>query len=532
MEFLIRKNTPVRPWNKHWQFCVGSGHAALALRTDYTKQLKFIHDELGIERVRFHGIFCDDMHTLHTMADVIPLPGGGNFTEQSFRLCGLAYDNVLAAGMKPFVELSFMPALLAKKKKRGMFFYRPVISMPKSDAAWEVYIQAFVRFLIDRYGKEEVESWFFEVWNEPDLRIAFFDGTQADYFHLYEVTAKAIKSVDPRIRVGGPATSGSKWVREFVAHCRQNGLPLDFITTHQYAGDPLGGIDSENEEEKTQGKDQISGSFKLSSLLHPFGNLKQGTVLEAFRTFRQDKSETTDIPYGVFETNSKIVRRQAEGLPVYYTEWNANAIFSAASNDTRKVAAYDVRAALAVEQDVTGSSIWCFSDIFEELHPFPEEFHGGFGLLTQSGIPKPAFHGLKLLNRAGDERYELDGAMDGEVQMAAFRKGDLRQVLLMRQKMKNAPLPAETVNVRMELESAPKRLRLLRIDETHGNPLKLWQDMGSPQTPTPAQIEELKKRSAMVEEQQEYRYSDGVLVFTCKLGVNDIYFIEIEVERG
>ncbi|MBQ1367194.1 MAG: glycosyl hydrolase family 39, partial [Firmicutes bacterium] len=109
MKINISQNAPLVPHKKHWQFCVGSGHALLALRTDYTRQLAFIHDTLGIERVRFHGIFDDDMRTFNDLSMMMPIPGSEAFKEYNFNACGVAYDNVLAAGMKPFVELSFMP---------------------------------------------------------------------------------------------------------------------------------------------------------------------------------------------------------------------------------------------------------------------------------------------------------------------------------------------------------------------------------------------------------------------------------------
>ena len=241
MKFTIPANAPAKPFHKHWQFCVGSGHAAMAMRTDYCEQLKQIHDELGIERVRFHGIFSDDMHTYDTMSTVMPMPGSEQvpFYENSFRLPGLVYDNVLKAGMKPFVELSFMPSPMAKRPTRGTFYWKPCIAPPKDEAQWQAYIQKFVRFLLNRYGKEEVETWFFEVWNEPDLKTPFFDGTQEDYFRLYEITAKAVKAVDDKLKVGGPATSNSKWVAAFVDYCKAHDAPVDFITTHQYAGDPI-----------------------------------------------------------------------------------------------------------------------------------------------------------------------------------------------------------------------------------------------------------------------------------------------------
>ena len=530
MQFTIPANTPRKPFNKHWQHCVGSGHAAFALRRDYTEQLTRIHTELGIQRVRFHGIFCDDMHTLHRLSDLLPLPGAKKLSEQSFRYCGLAYDNVRRAGMQPFVELGFMPKHLAKRQKKGMFFYKPIVSMPKSDAAWAKYIGDFMRYLIRRYGLDEVRTWFFEVWNEPDLRIAFFDGTQADYFHLYEITARAIKAVDNQLMVGGPATSGSKWVSDFVAFCEKNSVPVDFITTHQYAGDPLGGVQDDTAPAAGQPKEKAESVFSginLFRLLNVFKGMEGKTVLEGLRRLMRDPSEEKNIPNNTFKTNAPIVKRQAKGLPVYFTEWNESAVFSAYTNDTRKVAAYDVKTILDIENDVTGSSVWCFSDIFEELHPFPEEFHGGFGMLTQHGIPKPVFHALKMLHMAGGERYDLPGAMDGEISLAAFHSGSEMQVLLTRQKMKNLDLPKEEATVSIALPAAPKALVLNRIDETHCNPLKAWEEMGSTLDLTPAEVEDIKSKTAMNDEPIEYTYENGILTFSAALGVNDVYFTRI-----
>lgn len=519
MDFFIPQNSETRKFNKHWQFCVGSGHAGLALRADYVKQLKYIHDELGIQRVRFHGIFCDDMHTIHTMNDLIPIPGTDNIKEQSFRQCGIVYDNILSCGMKPFVELSFMPQYLAKGNSRGGFFYKPNISMPKSDEEWVSYIKDFIRFLLERYGEEEVESWFFEVWNEPDLQVAFFDGTQEDYFHLYEITVRAIKEVNKSLMVGGPATSGSKWIDSFLEFCKDNDVPVDFVTTHQYAGDPLGGVEEGKENEEMPMDFNIAGIFSAP----------KDSVLPAFRAFMPDKSEIDDVPDNVFVNNSSIVKKQADGLPVYYTEWNTTAICTAFTNDTRKVAAYDVKTALNVEENVTGSSIWCFSDIFEEFHQFPEEFHGGFGILTQSGIPKPIFHALKMLADAGDKRYVLPDSMNGEISLAAFKGDGKIQVLLTRQKMKNLNLPKEHAKISVELPQAPTAVHLERIDEEHCNPLKLWEDMGSPQTPTPTQVKSIFDSSAMVCEDLPYTYDDGKLTFEADLGVNDVYFVTISI---
>ena len=99
-----------RKFNKHYLFGVGSGHASLALRRDYLEQLKYIHDTLGIKRVRFHGIFCDDMNVVRKLSDIVPVPGADRFLDINYDMIGEVYDNILACGMEPIVELSFMPS--------------------------------------------------------------------------------------------------------------------------------------------------------------------------------------------------------------------------------------------------------------------------------------------------------------------------------------------------------------------------------------------------------------------------------------
>ena len=527
MEFLIRRDAKRIPHKKHWRFCVGSGHALLALRADYAKQLKFIHDSLGIERVRFHGIFCDDMRTFSDLSVQMDVEGADRFTEYNFNACAAAYDNVLEAGMKPFVELSFMPEKLALKEEgrplKGGFFYRPNIVPPADYGAWRDYLQAFIRFLRKRYGEEEIRSWYFEVWNEPDLPYVFWNGSREEYFRLYAESVRAIRDVDPEIRVGGPSTSNSKWIGSFLDYCSRNGVPVDFVSTHQYAGDPIGGV-----EDQGDGEGQAGGAEAwqehLRAAAEALKQTREKTFLAGFRAMTPDKSETTDLPDDVFRKNAARAREQAKGKPLFYTEWNENAIFSAYTNDTRKVAAYDVKTALAVADDVTGSSIWCFSDIFEELHPFPQEFHGGFGMLTQHGIPKPVYHAMKLLADAPDTRIDLGkDALDGEIGTAAFTDGRETHVILFRQKMKNLDLPAEEAVIRIEMPGEPASVTVKRIDETHGNPLRIWEEMGSPETLTPAETEEIRRRSAAEAEKWPYSYGNGVLTIRAALGVNDVY---------
>lgn len=517
-------------FRRHWQFCVGSGHASLALRRDYIDLLKKMKDELGIAYVRFHGIFDDDMDVVRSLADILPVKGAERFIEYNFEKIGTVYDNILSCGMKPFVELSFMPALLAKGETKSGLFYRPSITPPADPEKWKELIQAFVRYLIARYGQKEVAQWYFEVWNEPDLGV-FFDGTKEEYYQLYETTARAVKEADSNLRVGGPATSASKWIGSFLAYCKERQVPVDFVSTHQYAGDPIcgmqGGADPEAENEKMD----LSFLKQTDILQAPY----EGTILEGFRQVMQDRSELEELPPDSFRKNAAAAAeliRQYGSLPLFYTEWNANAIFAAKTNDTRKVAAYDVKAALDTELLVDASGVWCFSDLFEEFHHFQEEFHGGFGLLTSHGIKKPVYHAFQMLKEVGAYRLELqEGATDREIGAAAFTEGATMWVLLFRQKMRQKDLPAEKFTVEVCVEHPVSAMMVKKIDETHGNPLALWQQMGGQVPLFSDQMEQIKKGSE-IQEEPLYFISEGQRVFfEGELFVNDIWLVRMEIQE-
>lgn len=232
----------------HWQWLCGT---CTSFRL-FLEQLKIVHEELGIERVRFHGVFNDDMHVCKRLRNHLPAKLLNQTKIYNFYQVGKIYDHILATGMKPFVELSFMPSALASGKKT-VFYYKGNVTLPKSMTEWQAFIRSFIQFLIHRYGIDAVRTWYFEVWNEPDLS-CFFHGNLNDYFHLYAATVKAIKSVDKTIPVGGPATTHSSHLDEFLDYCKQNNAPVDFVSTHQYPTDALShGLDKEKTKKITHG---------------------------------------------------------------------------------------------------------------------------------------------------------------------------------------------------------------------------------------------------------------------------------------
>lgn len=515
MNFSLSSDCALKNHDKHWQFCVGSCHAPMAHRVDYLEQLKFAHDELGIERVRFHGLFNEDMKVGMTFKNFMPLPSAAKFKEYSFFQIGKIFDNLLKIGVKPFVELGFMPKIMASGKRQCNFEYKGNITMPKSLDEWSGFITDFVNFLIDRYGSEEVSSWYFEVWNEPNLSV-FFAGSKKDYFRLYEATAKAIKAVDSRIQVGGPSTANCAWIEDFVDFLSTNNIPCDFVSTHQYAGDPMGHVFR-------------LGAFlkSMRSRLKAMRKSEGGSVLEGARLMLVDESEQiTDR--NVFMKNLKTVRSQARGIPVIYTEWNVSATCTAAINDTRRAASYAVRTVLAAEGELKATSWWTFSDLFEEIQFFPDPFSGAFGMINNYGIPKPSFYGFKLLSMLGDKRYDLPKKPDDSIEFAAFKKGGTTQILAYKQNFIAESGSAESCEIQIERENAPSAVYIYKIDETHCNPLAVWQNMGSPKYLKPEQVEFIKQNSSLKKEKLNFKFENGKLALLTELCNNDVQLIEVE----
>jgi xylan 1,4-beta-xylosidase len=180
--------------------------------------------------VRAHAILHDDNRVVTRDAS-----GGLRF---DFERVDAIYDKLLDIGIRPVVELSFMPAALARDPDQTVFTYRGIISPPADWSEWRALVAALAGHLVERYGVEEVAGWGFEVWNEPNLEV-FWTGTQAEYLRLYEDCARAVESVDERLRIGGPSIAAGEWIEPLARHTARRDLPLDFVSTHTYGDLPL-----------------------------------------------------------------------------------------------------------------------------------------------------------------------------------------------------------------------------------------------------------------------------------------------------
>ncbi len=476
INFICNLAEAPTPLPHFWEHTVGSDHAPVALRADWQRQLQRSHDELGFRYVRFHGLLSDDMGTLVRQK---------NKLLYSFFNADQIFDFLLSIGMKPFVELSFMPKALASGN-RTVFNYEANVTPPRDYKQWSTLINSLVSHWVDRYGAAEVREWFFEVWNEPNLK-AFWTGTQRDYFKLYRYTVEAIKKVDAALRVGGPATAKSEWIEEFVNFCERQKVPADFISTHHYPTD-------------------ASGSDE------------QNTEVQLFKSQR-----------GIMREVAQDTRRRARGRPVYYTEWNSSSNPRDPLHDEPYAAAFAVATIMEAKGLVDGYSFWTFSDIFEENYFPSAPFHGGFGLLNLHGIPKPTYRAFELLHEVGTEQLLVDGLHE-TVDCSVIRKDSTLTVLLTNHTAPGHSIETEQIQMRLDKAPGPIEAYTQRIDAVHANPKALWQEMGQPEYLTEKDVEQLQEASLLVKERQAWSYKDSSVSLETNLPPHAVAAITIEFE--
>jgi xylan 1,4-beta-xylosidase len=456
-QFSCDVSSPSKDLPHFWEHTIGSGHAPLALRADWQRQMRRCREELGFGHVRFHGLLSDDMGTLMCENDQLLY---------SFFNADQIFDFLLSIGMKPFVELSFMPTALSSGDQI-VFHYRANVTPPRDYARWSAFIGKLVGHWVDRYGIGEVGQWFFEVWNEPNLT-AFGSGRQSDYFELYRHTVAAIKSVDPGLRVGGPATATNAWIVDFIGFCTKNRLPTDFISTHHYPTDAFG---KPGDDTETQ-------------------------LAESRRSVMRDQARDA--------------RREAGDRPLYYTEWSSSSNPRDPLHDEPYAASFVVKTIMEANGLVQGYSYWTFSDIFEENY-FPSvPFHGGFGLLNIHGIAKPTYRAYELLHGLGTELLAVDGA---HPTVDAWVIRGTRQVtlLLTNFALPRHPIGAEGVRMTLRNASTPTRATVQRIDDDHANAKRIWQKLGAPQYLSAGALAQLNAASMLEKEPQDFICKDGAV---------------------
>jgi xylan 1,4-beta-xylosidase len=498
----------VKTFKPHWNPCVGAGRANEALRANWLEQMKMVSEECGFKRVRFHGLFHNDMFVYRENED-------GSVT-YNFQYIDELFDRLLDMGVQPFIELGFVPKDMAANDET-VFWWKGNSCPPNDYNKWGRLVGKLVEHVIARYGIDEVLTWYWEVWNEPNLN-PFWHGTKSEYFELYKVSATVIKGIDARLLVGGPSTSNfvpdarfdgetedisqhkavthaeeldaldwkPVWFDQFLTFCVENNLPVDFVTTHPYPTDWA--FDEHGTGQKlTRG---VGATAKDLALLRKM----------------MDESAFPNAE-------------------IHLTEWSSSSSPRDFAHDYLQAATFVAKANVDSIGCVDSLSYWVFTDVFEESGAGDTAFHGGFGLVNFQGIPKPTFHTYRLLNTLGTDvldhteagiitRDPKTGKLSALAYLyppevtqtipGAYESRDVAEATL---------ATGSPADFELSLAGLPAGAAFVLevVDQDHGDALSAWKKMGSPEPLSREQTAALKAAARATSQQVLQAGEDGTL---------------------
>ena len=487
-------NNEKGPMNTMFKECVGAGRANEGLRADWQQQLAMVKKECGFKYIRMHGLLTDDMAVYKEDRQGNP--------EYNYMYIDVLFDFLQSIGMKPFVELGFMPSPLASGKET-IFWWRGNVTPPRDYNKWEALIRNLTQHWTERYGQEEVKTWYFEVWNEPNLSPGFWSSTQAEYFKLYASSARAIKSVNAAYRVGGPGTAGAAWEPEMIDFCQKNNVPIDFVSTHSY------GVNQ--------------------GYLDEYGN--SGTVLS---------KNPMSVSGDVLQSRKEIASSTMPNLELHYTEWSASYTPADPIHDSYHEAAYILEKLKQVGNSVNSMSYWVFTDIFEEAGPRFTPFHGGFGILNIQGIAKPAFYAYQLLNKLGNKELENTDTRSwackdeqGNVQMLAWDFTYTLPDSVNNQAYFVRDLPSKSKGkLQINLANIPAgtyAMEVYKVGYRSNDAFTSYFDLGKPSQLTRAQVQQIKSQNDGSAVSKEIVTIQSGAPFTKELEIreNDVLFLNL-----
>lgn len=477
--FIDIKDSKEKTYKPHWQNLITFGRAAEGLRSNVQKQFRELQKEIPFKYVRFHGVFMDEMMIYHL----------NNKGEVSYNWTYIdeLFDCFMEINIKPFIELGFMPSEL-KRSDETVFWWKGNISPPKDMKLWTDLVQAFIKHIINRYGLAEVSSWYFEVWNEPELQYVFWAGTKEEYFKFFKETVLAIKSISKDLKVGGPGTThgsiiNSTWLVDFLNYTKINDIPLDFISTHIYP-------EYIPEEELNKVNNFImEDKCKVESL-------------EIKRIYHNENHTSHTIK----RINKKTKEILGFNPELHITEWNASSQLGNLIHDTAYVATYIVKNVLESIGRVDSLGYWVFTDIFEEEKLRSSHFHGGFGLVNKDGLKKASYYAYYLLNKLGTTIIKQDKdhiiTRSGEdIQILVynfayfddlFLKGDISAINHKIRYDIYQEKPLKELELIIKGLSGNYKITRYELNKDQGSVFDQWLKMGAPENMTQEEIEYLK----------------------------------------
>ncbi len=474
-------------WN-NVDFCVGTGRAGLALTEEYLKELSFVQNEIGFKHIRGHGLFTDDLAIYQKRKD---WKTGKVTVEYNFTYLDRIMDAYIERNIVPFLELGFMPNMMASGTNT-IFYWKGNTTPPADYRDWTELVCTTLSHLVKRYG-DDVYTWPIEVWNEPNLPGFWKDANMEEYFKLFKETFLAIKALDPRFRVGGPAICGvrdKEWMTAFFDFCKKEGIQPDFATRHHYT---------------TEMPDHVGhyGYQKLSDPELGFENLQSSRdIIDSYPEFR--------------------------GMEMHLTEFNTSYIPNCPLHDTNENAAYLAYQLERLGETSYSYSYWTFGDVFEEMGVPFSLFHGGFGLVAHGCIPKPTFWTFAFYKHLKDNTescvYKGKNAVVVKTPTGGY------QAILWNLSQE------EPMEITLKLPASEKQYVCIKetVDEETCNPRKAWHDLGEPRNPSKKEIELIRKFAYPFAESDILKKSGNAITFRDEVRPNGVVYVTVEprVEEG
>ena len=450
----------------------------------------------------------------------------------NWKIVDSIFDTYVKRGMKPLAEIGFMPEALSTHPEPYQHHFKPGTNYgtiftgwtyPPSDyKKWSNLVYEWVKHCVQRYGKKEVDSWYWELWNEPN--IGYWSGTVQEYCKLYDYTADAVKRALPTAKMGGPHSTGpaggsaAKFLKTFLQHCISDtnyatgkiGAPIDYIGFHAKGAPRV--VDGHVRMGISNQLKDVSRGFEI---VDSFAKLKHLPIIIG-------ESDPEGCAACGMATNPENAYRNG----TMYSSYTA-------ASFARKYLLAD-----HFKVNFLGAVSWSFE--FEN-----QPWFYGFRDLATNGVDKPVLNVFRMFGMMKGKRVEVNsnrmyplfsirdsGVRKQTTDIGAIAAKDNRTATVMIWNYHDDDLPGETENVQLELkgiESGNAKLYEYRIDKDHSNSYETWKAMGSPQQPTKEQIAQLEKAGQLEQTgNKNEKVTNGTLQMNAPLPRQGIVFYKIQ----
>jgi len=494
MKTLILKpdwNNPEKSIARTWSRMINVDQFVWMTRADMLDQLAMAKQDLDFEHVRACGMFDDKMKAWTQDPRDFRIPEDERSKYLNFQVIDMVLDRLSDMGVKPLYTTTFTPSAMASGTLE--IWQHSNTTPPKDLKAWSRFVQQGIEHEIQLRGLEEVSSWYFECWNEANLKGCFFSGSQAEWFDLWAATYEGVKAACPDLRLGGPSTARGEWMEEFLEWTKGRGCSPDYLISHFYNNDseaePLSPFDG-------------PASHKVKDSPHFGAGVVRGT-----------RKWLDDIGYPG---------------EIHWNEWGRSWFPADPLKETALEAAYVAKTMTEVSDLADIFAFWCISDIYDQAGYSREEFQGNYGMLSLHGLRKPAYFAHMFLNRvaASDHRVPLPDQDEASLEGAMASKSDDRAAVLVYRYPESVETAPVSGPVEVVLPEGAQKAQLFRVDRERHNIIETWKSAGAPATLNRQAQKDLAAANQLTAETLKVN-EDGCVLF--ELDCPGIALVEVDL---